>query len=155
MKQATSTALTNDLLQVTKQLTRLKLRKTSVAELTRSEQGLLMVLALNLDDDRKTLKATELSKLLHITPAAVTHFINVLEDAGYVERLRDKQDRRAVFIGLTKKGAKVAENLISGAQEQLVGLVKHLGEEDSRALIRLASAAIQFLAAQPDKAIND
>ena len=149
MEQKTSIELTHDLLQLIKQLTRLRLQKTSVAELTRSEQGLLMMLALNLDTDKKTLKVTELSSLLQITPAGVTHFINPLEDAGYVERLRDSNDRRVVLIGLTKKGAQVAETLISQAEEQLIGLVNHLGEEDSRALIHLASAAINFLGTQP------
>jgi len=30
---------------------------------------------------------SELSRLLHITPAAITHQIDPLEEAGYLERL--------------------------------------------------------------------
>ena len=55
-------------------------------------------------------------------------------------------DRRIVLIGLTEKGTQVAEALISEVQEQLIGLVNHLGEEDSKTLIRLMSQAIEFFA---------
>jgi DNA-binding MarR family transcriptional regulator len=148
MKQTTSLELTHELLQLIRQLPRLKLNKTAIAELTRSEQGLLVLLAMNLNNDKQAFKVTEISSLLQITPAGVTHLTNPLEKAGYIERLQVPNDRRIVLIGLTDKGAKVAETLISEAQEQLTALVNHLGEEDSKTLIRVASAAIKFLASQ-------
>ena len=50
--------------------------------------------------------------------------------------------------GLTDKGTEVAEALISEVQEQLIGLVNHSGEEDSKTLIRLMSKSIEFFASQ-------
>jgi DNA-binding MarR family transcriptional regulator len=103
---------------------------------------------MSLDDNKKAFTMTEISNLLQITPAGVTHQINPLEEAGYIERLQAPNDRRIVLIGLTDKGTQVAETLISEVQESLIGLVNHLGEEDSQTLIRLMSKAIEFFTSQ-------
>ena len=151
MKQKTYLTLTHDLFQLMKQFPRLKLKQNSIGGLTRSEYELLVMLVINLGDDKQAFTVTEISSLLQITPAGVTHLINPLEEAGYIERLSDRTDRRIVLIGLTGKGKQVAEALISEVQENLIGLVNHLGEEDSKTLIRLMSAAIKFFESQFEK----
>jgi DNA-binding MarR family transcriptional regulator len=148
MKEKTSLALTCDLFQLMKQFPRPKLKQSSIDGLTRSEYELLVMLVMNHDKDKTALSVTELSNLLQITPAGVTHLINPLEETGYIERQQDPNDRRIVLIGLTDKGTQVAEALISEVQENLIGLVNHLGEEDSRTLIRLMSQAIEFFTSQ-------
>jgi DNA-binding MarR family transcriptional regulator len=148
MKEKISLALTHDLFQIMKQFPRPKLKQSAIDGLTRSEYELLVMLVMNLDGDKKALSVTEISSLLQITPAGVTHLINPLEGAGYIERLQDPNDRRIVLIGLTDKGTKVAEILISEVQENLIGLINHLGEEDSKTLIRLMSTAIEYFASQ-------
>jgi DNA-binding MarR family transcriptional regulator len=89
--------------------------------------------------------ASELSGQLQITPAGVTHLLNPLEETGYIERLQDPNDRRVVLIGLTTKGKELARLFIAEAHEKLVGLVESLGQDDSRSLIRLMSATIEYL----------
>jgi DNA-binding MarR family transcriptional regulator len=159
MKKNTSRALTHDLFQLMKlfphdlfQLMKLiphpKLKQNSKDGLTRSEYELLVMLVMNLDSDKKALTVTEISSLLQITPAGVTHLINPLEQAGYIERLRAPNDRRIVLIGITHKGIEAAQALILEVQEQLIGLVNHLGEEDSKTLIHLMSRAIEFFTYQ-------
>ena len=148
MKQKTSLDLTRELFQIMKQFPRPKLKQSSIDGLTRSEYELLVMLVMSLGDDKKAFTVTEISNLLQITPAGVTHLINPLELAGYIERLQAPNDRRIVLIGLTDKGTKVAEALISEVQEQLIGLVNHLGEDDSKTLIRLMAKSIEFFASQ-------
>jgi len=148
MKEETSLALTCDLFQIMKQFPRPKLKQSSIDGLTRSEYELLVMLVMSLDADKRAFTVTEISNLLQITPAGVTHLINPLEETGYIERLQAPNDRRIVLIGLTDKGTKVAEALISEVQENLIGLVNHLGEEDSKTLIRLMSKSIEFFASQ-------
>jgi len=131
-----------------KQFPRPKLKQSSIDGLTRSEYELLVMLVMSLNEDKKAFTVTEISNLLQITPAGVTHLINPLEQAGYIERLQAPSDRRIVLIGLTEKGTKVAEALISEVQEQLIGLVNHLGEDDSKTLIRLMAKSIEFFASQ-------
>ena len=146
MREKTALALTRDLFQLMKQFPRPKLKQSSVSGLTRSEYELLVMLVMSLDSDKKAFTVTEISNLLQITPAGVTHLINPLEGAEYIERLHDAHDRRIVRIGLTDKGANVAKTLVSEVQENLIGMVNYLGEEDSKTLIRLMSRAIEFFA---------
>jgi DNA-binding MarR family transcriptional regulator len=146
MQENTSLALTCDLFQLMKQFPRPKLKQSSIDGLTRSEYELLVILVMSLGDEKKAFTVTEISNLLQITPAGVTHLINPLEEAGYIERLQASNDRRIVLIGLTEKGTNVAKSLISEVQEQLIGLINHLGEEDSRTLIRLMSRSIEYFA---------
>ena len=148
MKEKTSLDLTQDLFQLMKQFPRPKLKQSSCDELTRSEYELLVMLVMKITEDNKALTVTEISNLLQITPAGVTHLINPLEEAGFIERLNDPNDRRVVLIGLTDKGTEMAEGLIAEVQEKLIGLVNHLGEEDSKTLIRLMSKAIEYFAVQ-------
>jgi DNA-binding MarR family transcriptional regulator len=103
---------------------------------------------MHLGEDNRAFTVTEISNLLQITPAGVTHLINPLEESGYVERRQDPNDRRIVRIGLTSKGLQVAQALVSEVQEHLIGLVNHLGEDDSKTLIRLMSKAIEFFTVQ-------
>ena len=154
MKEKTSKALTHDLFQIMKQFPRPKLKQSSIDGLTRSEYELLVMLVMSLGEDKQTFTVTEISNLLQITPAGVTHLINPLEEAGYIERLQAPKDRRVVRIGLTKKGTQVAESLISEVQENLIGLVNHLGEEDSRTLIRLMSKSIEFFSSEFEKELK-
>ena len=148
MNQKISIDLTQELFQIMKRFPRPKLKQSSIDGLTRSEYELLVMLVMNLDENKTALSVSELADLLIITPAGVTHLINPLEDRGYIKRLQDRKDRRIVLIGLTNKGTEVAEALIAEVQEQLIGLVNHLGEEDSKTLVRLMSRAIDFFDSQ-------
>ncbi len=144
MTDKTPSDLTQELFQIMKRFQHLKAKQLPVGALKRSEVELLGMLALNLEGDKHALSVTELSNLLKITPAGVTHLINPLEKAGYIERLRASNDRRIVRVGLTERGAKVAETLIAQIQEQLTGLVDYLGEDDSLTLIRLMAQVIVY-----------
>ena len=146
MKEKESLDIALEIFRLLKQfpLPRPKLKKNSIDGLTRSEYELLVMLVISLGDDKQAFTVTEISNLLQITPAGVTHLINPLEDVGYIERLQAPKDRRVVLIGLTEKGNQVADALILEIQEQLIGLVNHLGEKDSETLFRLLSKSINF-----------
>ena len=149
MKEKTPLELTHDVLfRLMKRFPPLKLKPSVNTGLTRSEYELLATLMLNLDDEKTALSVTEISNLLQITPAGVTHLVNPLEEAGYIKRLPDPNDRRIVLIGLTDKGTETAEALIADIQGQLIGLINYLGEEDSQTFFRLLSRAIEFFASQ-------
>ncbi len=147
MKKKTSLDLTHDVLfRLMKRFPPLKLKPSVTAGLTRSDYELLATLMLNLDGEKTALSVTEISNLLQITPAGVTHLVNPLEEAGYIQRLPDRNDRRIVLIGLTDKGTETAEALIAEIERQLTGLINYLGEEDSQTFFRLLSRAIEFFA---------
>ena len=107
-----------------------------------------MILRMNLDAEKPAISVSEISNLLQITPAGVTHLINPLEEKGFVQRLADRSDRRIVRVGLTARGTETADAMLTIIQEQLLGLINHLGEADGETFMRLMSRAIEYLSAQ-------
>ena len=149
MKSNKPMEITQELLQIFIQFFRLRWQQIPPQGLKSSESDLIGILYLNLGEGAEAITASDLSDQLNITPAGVTHLLNPLEEDGYIERLKDPHDRRVVLVGLTGKGRKLAETLIEEAHESLAGLVKYLGEEDSRTLIRVMSSVIEYLMAHP------
>lgn len=149
MNENSSLDFTYDVLfRLIKRFPPLKVRTSALNGLTQSEHRLLATLMLNLDDEHTALSVTEVSNLLQITPAGVTHLANSLEKAGYIERLSAPNDRRLVLVGLTDRGRKAAEALIADVQAQLSGLLNHLGEDDGQAFMRLIARAIDYFESQ-------
>lgn len=50
------------------------------------------------------MQPAKLAELSATTRSAMSNLINTLEGAGFVERRRDEDDRRVVFVGLTERG---------------------------------------------------
>ncbi|WEV54385.1 MarR family transcriptional regulator [Leuconostocaceae bacterium ESL0723] len=48
--------------------------------------------------------ASQVAKIVHLTPSAMTTAIDRLVEKGYVERRRSSKDRRVVHLGLTRAG---------------------------------------------------
>jgi DNA-binding MarR family transcriptional regulator len=144
MGKKTPLELTQELFWVMKRIPKPIFIRGQVEGLSRSEYELLVMLKMRSGDDNKLLSITEISNLLKITPAGVTHQINALEESGQIIRLPDPNDRRIVLIGLTDKGKVAAEALLSEIKETLIGLVNYLGEEDSQTLIRLMTLVQEY-----------
>lgn len=138
------TRLAHDLFIIIKQIPSLRPEMEAEGGFTRSEYELLAFLAINQGDKKRLFSATEISNLLGITPAAVTHMINPLENAGCVERMNDENDRRLVLIRLTKKGNTIAEILIENFKEKLSDFIEYLGEEDSQTFILLMNKLLKY-----------
>jgi DNA-binding MarR family transcriptional regulator len=115
-----------------------------VKNLKPSESELLGTLYLVLKNGNKSIPASALSNQLNITPAAVTHLLNPLEEGGFIKRLKKPDDKRYVMISLTAKGKRVAQVLLENESENLARLVSHLGKDESKTLIRLMSSTIDF-----------
>src|ERR1041385_899857 len=61
---------------------------------------------------KESLTPSMLAGLLLQETHSVSGLLNRLEDRDLITRTRDKQDRRVVWVGLTTKGRKVAEEAI-------------------------------------------
>lgn len=53
---------------------------------------------------RAPMRASMLNRELLVSPGAITKFVDRLESLGYVKRIADKEDRRAIRIAITEKG---------------------------------------------------
>ena len=58
---------------------------------------------------RGELPQTSLCELMHTTQNTVVTWLNELEEAGYVARLRDPEDRRKHNVAITEKGVAALE----------------------------------------------
>jgi len=68
---------------------------------------------------REQVTIGELAERLQIRHHSAVGLVDRLEDQGLVERTPNEEDRRRVFIGLTKKGIGVLESLASMHREEL------------------------------------
>lgn len=113
-------------------------------DLKPSEYTLIRTIYTNSKESDKFIKITELSNILDITPAAITHVINSLEDKELIERITTKDDRRVVYIKLTDAGINKYLELNKRSEENLLNLVEYLGNEDSNELIRILNKVIEY-----------
>ncbi|MFN2121647.1 MAG: MarR family winged helix-turn-helix transcriptional regulator [Anaerolineales bacterium] len=149
MKSATAVALADELLHIINEFPRLDFREYSIEGLTVSEKGLLLMLAMNPGEGNLGPSAAEISHLLKITPGGVTHLLKPLETNGYIERRPEVHDRRVVRIHMTRRGQHAAHLMMAEARKQVVGLLEHLGEKDSRALVDLIARSMDYFSTRP------
>ena len=77
-----------------------------------------------------TLSLGDLGKGMYLQPSTITGLIDLLEQRGYVARVRDREDRRVVKVQLTPKGQRLAKKAPNPAQGKMVyGLTKLKGRE--------------------------
>ena len=113
-------------------------------DIKRNEFKLLMLIIDRVTPEVKGVKVSELSTVLDITPAAVTHIINALEKKEYLERLSDKSDRRIVLVRLTEAGINAIDDMKKQFFLGLKELIGFLGEKDSREFIRIIELVTKF-----------
>lgn len=78
---------------------------TTRTRMSRTEAGLLNMLY------ERPFRITELAAREGITQPAVTQLVNRLEARGWVDRVPDPEDRRAVLVELTDVGVEEFEHL--------------------------------------------
>lgn len=86
----------------------------------------------------------ELCKEISSACSTATDLADKLEKAGYVERLREKRDRRVVRLNILPKGEKLIKSVIERRAEKL-GLILETFEEEDR------MKTISFLETLTDK----
>ncbi|MDR0267274.1 MarR family transcriptional regulator [Paenibacillus sp.] len=115
--------------------------------------GEIMVLyfiSMNVKDDSPGLMVSEISGKLNITSPTVTHHINNLEAQELVERHADSVDRRVVRIRLSDKGKEYIQRINEARLNMFVGLVKHLGEEESMLFAEMLRKTSDYMRKQQE-----
>lgn len=120
----------------------LKFKFKKVDGVKHSEVGFLHVLDRHLLIKESALKkggvrASEVSKFMMISKPTTTQMVNSLEEKGYITRVMDKNDRRAVRINITDKGRKIVEKSEDEFNKLLYGLADYLGDEKNNELAGL------------------
>ncbi|GAA3856813.1 tyrZ transcriptional regulator YwaE [Saccharothrix violaceirubra] len=88
-----------------------------------------------------------LADLSGTTRSAMSNLINTLEKAGLVERTRDDQDRRVVFVALTEEGLRSVSGVFPKQNAREIRWFDVLDDAESAQLVELIRRVV---AARPD-----
>lgn len=91
--------------------------------------------------------AGALATAMDLSPAATTNRVDRLVAAGLVERHADPDDARGVVVGLTPRGAEVAEAAVWTQTELARRLLRGLGPLQERTLAELLTELARSVAA--------
>lgn len=88
---------------------------------------------------------TELAKECGLALSSVTGVVDRLVDKGCVERFRDEEDRRKVFVELDKKGERIYQDLLESEMEMIIAMMDSLEPKEQEVLVRLLGKAVTSL----------
>ncbi|USG67706.1 MarR family transcriptional regulator [Brevibacillus ruminantium] len=80
------------------------------------------------DKERSTV--SDLATLLRQSNSATTIALNRLVKAGYVNRIRDEQDRRVVWVTVSEKAIPLIERLLGKRRDLMTGLLRNLSDQE-------------------------
>lgn len=80
-------------------------------------------------------KMSELARELGITMGAATSIVDRLIKAGLVKRERSTEDRRVVFVSLSKKGRRMMEEVHKVTLELMANLLSRLSAREREAFL--------------------
>ncbi|MEO8139494.1 MAG: MarR family transcriptional regulator [Gemmatimonadota bacterium] len=83
---------------------------------------------------RGALAITDLAHALAVQPSTLSVLVDRLEKRGFVKRIRPREDRRFVEIGLTAQGAALAARAPEPAQGRLLHGLRGLSVRELRAI---------------------
>jgi DNA-binding MarR family transcriptional regulator len=97
------------------------------------------------------MSAGELARAGHLSPAAVTAALDRLERAGYVRRVRDREDRRRVLVEVTDRMQKLTQELYGPLAESGDRLLDGYSDDVLRALREILDRAAELQLEQAER----
>jgi DNA-binding MarR family transcriptional regulator len=91
------------------------------------------------------LRQGDLAELMGVSAPSMTRLVEILLEAGWVERLRDPDDQRALVVRLTHVGGKTLDTLREESTGQLSEELAELSAEE-RAVLGAAVPVLRKLA---------
>ena len=76
-------------------------------------------------------RSSDIGKELKVAPPTATGIIGRLEKAGYVQRVSDKSDRRAVIVDLTPQGRKLSLTLRGTVVNRWTQILSKIPRDDA------------------------
>jgi DNA-binding MarR family transcriptional regulator len=87
--------------------------------------------------ERAPVRLSDLSRRMNISAPTVTGIVDRLEKLGYVKRVPDRTDRRAINVDLTAKGKNIARKLRATLKRKWKGLLIQLPKRDQENYVRI------------------
>lgn len=96
------------------------------------------------------IKVTEIAKLTHRSKSTVSAMVDKLRALGYLEKLADKNDPRAICIHPSKKALAMSEVFENISSKMNADFENKLSPEEIQTLESLLAKALQSLQKEPD-----
>jgi DNA-binding MarR family transcriptional regulator len=119
--------------QVPNLVSRCEDRVFSEYEITRERHGVLMAMK-HIDGP---VRPTDVARWLDLSTNSVSMIIDRMVKAGLVKRVRDRKDRRTVFLSITSKAEKAYVLASVAGWELIQEILAPLSDKDKRTLIKL------------------
>src|SRR5699024_551633 len=87
------------------------------------------------------MKMSELAEAINLTPGAVTTSANHLIKNEYIERIQNQEDRRVVYLALTKKSTSTLSELQNEGQKIIQTIFKHATNDQLNMMTQLFQQA--------------
>jgi len=75
-------------------------------------------------------KMHELADAFNMTRANTTILVDNMEKKGYLERERSNEDRRVVYVHITKKGKKLCESIVNNFSNMVADFLARVPKDD-------------------------
>ena len=95
--------------------------------------------------EHRMLSVKDMGKLLHLDSGTLTPVLKKLEEKGFVNRRRSREDERSLIVSLTEKGEALREQAVEIPAKVAGGL--RLPREDVQALYRLLNKMLSTYSA--------
>jgi len=86
---------------------------------------------------RGPLRPSDLASILERSPNSMSMLVDRMVKAGLVKRVRDRKDRRTVFVSMTDKGEKAVEPAIPAGWKFIHKILSPLSYNDQRAFVSM------------------
>jgi DNA-binding MarR family transcriptional regulator len=110
--------------------------------LTFSEKRILFIIYKKMKNDKISLSV--IREALNLAPSTITPLITLLERKKLIKREIDKEDRRNIYLKITKEGKEYSIKSYEQMNETMDQYIKFMGEKDISRLIDLLSKTIDF-----------
>ena len=75
---------------------------------------------------RGDLTMNELSRQMGLAKSTMTRIVNNMVKGGWIERGKDREDKRRVCVRLTRRGKEIAKTLGASSKDSVERILKHI-----------------------------
>jgi DNA-binding MarR family transcriptional regulator len=113
-------------------------------ELSSSQVSFVQFFLLGHLDNDNALTMSEIARRMGHSTAAATGLVDRLEKLGYVQRTHSREDRRKVLVQITRKGARLVDQIRSRVVDSVQDLMLQLGDDEKRTWVEVYQKVFSY-----------
>lgn len=102
------------------------------------------IILMNYIQNQKQVTMSDIKNFLDTNPSTATRRVESLAKDGLIQRINDDEDRRIVYIKLTKKGENIHQKFFANRIRMIEKFMRHISEEDAMTFLRVIEKFTSF-----------